>query len=90
MKCPHCLISFHDNREAFPQGEDSDSDWTLMRRTCPSCGRYIFSLYQRYDRFVISGKNHYHYDKEFLCYPKSYSRTPLSKDVPEVYTMKLV
>ncbi len=86
MKCPHCLISFHDNQEATPLGEDSDSDWALMRRVCPSCGRYVLSLYQRFDRYTVGdGKNFYHNKREFLCYPKAYSRAPLSKDVPEIY-----
>ena len=85
MKCPHCLIAFHDNREPFQYGEDGDSSWTLIRRVCPSCMRYIFSLHQRYERYVVGGKNHYHYNKEFLCYPRSYSRAPLSKDVPDSY-----
>jgi len=86
MKCPHCLISFHDDREKIPLHEDCDSDWTLMRRVCPSCGRYILSLFQQYDRYYGSGeKSHYHNKREFFCYPKAYSRVPLSKDVPDTY-----
>jgi len=86
MKCPHCLISFHDNREAIPLNEDCDSDWTLMRRVCPSCRRYILSLFQKYNRYNVGGKqNHYHNNREFFCYPKAYSRAPLSADVPDIY-----
>ncbi len=86
MKCPHCLIAFHDNREDVALGEDSTSRWTLHRRTCPACGKFVFSLYDEYQRQRLShDKNYYHKQREFLCYPKAPSRSPLSPDVPEEY-----
>lgn len=85
MKCPHCLTAFHDNREAQALGEDRTSAWSLLKRTCPECGRFIFSLSERYDRYNIGGTNHYHRQRESLCYPKTISRAPLSAEVPDPY-----
>jgi len=70
----------HDNREDVALGEDRTSKWTLFRRTCPECGRYIFSLFEQYDRYA---QIHYHNRREFLCYPKAPSRAPVPKEVPE-------
>jgi transcriptional regulator NrdR family protein len=83
MKCPHCLIQFHDEVSSQYLGEDSTSEWTLNSRVCPKCGKFIFTLFERYDRYVIGGENRYHNRKEFYCYPKAVSRAPLSTDVPE-------
>lgn len=84
MKCPHCLTAFHDNREAKQLGQDSTSDWTLVKRACPECGRFIFSLFEKYDRYGGSVK-HYHHQREIPCYPKTISRAPLSAEVPNSY-----
>lgn len=85
MKCPHCLISFHDNKESTAIGEDETSKWILNKRTCPACNKYILSFYELYDRYHGPSGYLYHYNREHLCYPKSYSRSPLSIDVPEEY-----
>lgn len=85
MKCPHCLTAFHDNREVTELGEDGTSKWTLFRRTCPECRKFIFSLFERYERFSVGGGNRYHYHRERLCYPKAISRAPLPAEVPEEY-----
>jgi len=83
MKCPHCLVSFHDDVKRTPLGEDSTSNWVLLQRTCPSCGKFIFSLFQQYDRF---GRTHNYYrHREFYCYPRAISRSALSSDVPETF-----
>lgn len=83
MKCPHCLTAFHDARELVELGEDVTSQWTLIKRTCPECKKFIFSLDEKYERFRVSHTNHYHYKRERLCYPRGISRSPLSSDVPE-------
>jgi hypothetical protein len=82
MKCPHCLTAFHDNRDSFSLGEDRYSDWTILRRSCPACGRYIISLSELYDR-ASSGR--YLKNRETLCYPKAPSRVPLPQEVPNEY-----
>ena len=86
MKCPHCLTSFHAVTTQLPVGEDSTSDWALRQRTCPSCGKFILSLFERYDRYRISSKtNGYTNEREVLCYPKAPSRAPLPREVPIEY-----
>jgi len=87
MDCPHCLTAFFDNHELTELGEDSDSKWTLIKRQCPTCRKFIFSLYQRYGRYTVGSGNHYHYNKEFYCYPKAPSRAPLPPEVPEEYAV---
>ena len=79
MRCPHCLTSFHDNLVRQPIGEDKTSDWMLFTRVCPACERYVFSLFERYNRF---GPGHYHSNREISCYPKGVSRAPLGPEVP--------
>jgi len=74
MKCPHCLTAFHDNKNISSLGEDATSAWALIVRTCPECKKFIFSLYERYDRFGNA--------RERLCYPRGISRTPLPPEVP--------
>jgi hypothetical protein len=59
----------------------------LLRRKCPACGCYILSLFERYDRYGAGGKNYYHNQREFLCYPKAVSRAPLPEEVPEKYAV---
>lgn len=85
MKCPHCLIQYHDEVKSTYLGEDSTSEWTLKQRRCPKCGKFIFTLFERFNRYVVVRENHYHNNKEFYCYPKAVSRAPLSSDVPEEF-----
>ena len=79
MKCPHCLTSFHDNVVKNQVGTDRYSSWILFKRECPECGRYILSLFELFPK-EKSQKN-----REFLCYPRAPSRTPLPQEVPENY-----
>jgi Domain of unknown function (DUF4145) len=85
MKCPHCLTCFHDNVERTNIGEDKSSYWQLFKRVCPECGSYILSLFEHYDRYNTASSTAYHSSREFLCYPKAQSRTPLPQEVPESY-----
>jgi len=82
MKCPHCLTAMHDNCELVHIGEDDFSDFTLLRRKCPECGRFILSLQEKYNRF---GSGAYHESRKFLCYPKAPSRTPVPEEVPKEF-----
>lgn len=87
MICTHCLTAFHDNKHLTNLGHDATSQWTLYRRTCPECGKFIFSLYEEYDRYRgIQSIILYHRNREIPCYPKVPSRTPLGKEVPPEYS----
>lgn len=87
MKCPHCLVSFHEQSYSQILGEDKTSRWDVIHRQCPNCRKFIISLqedYERYDR--PDGRGHtYHERREFLCYPKGYTRTPLGPEVPKPF-----
>lgn len=85
MKCPHCLIQFHDEVQRTELGEDSTSRWILHKRACPKCGKFILSLKEHFDRYNVGNGNHYHRNREFYCYPRAVSRSPLSPDVPEQF-----
>jgi hypothetical protein len=85
VKCPHCLIQFHDQVNTIQLGEDSTSEWNLNQRLCAKCGKFIFSLKERYERYVVGNANWYHKSREFYCYPRAVSRSPLSGDVPEQF-----
>ncbi len=84
MKCPHCLEGFHDSRELIELGEDRDSRFKLIKRHCPECNRFIFSIYHEWDRYGRE-KNLYHYNKQVLCYPKTISRSPIPSEVPQEF-----
>ena len=86
MKCPHCLTSFHEQTAETALGEDRTSRWVLRLRTCPACQRFVISLRESYDRFHVGNANHYHNNREFLCYPKAPSRAPLPPEVPSPYS----
>jgi Domain of unknown function (DUF4145) len=66
---------------------DSEGGWNLTRRTCPSCGRFIFKLQ---NGKLISGQQITQgqsgamlYDaREMMVWPKGISRAPLPKEVP--------
>ena len=85
MKCPHCLVDFFEENRPINLGEDATSCWVLNQRTCPTCMKFILSLNERYGRYRAGDRNHYRNTREFLCYPRSFSRTPLSTDVPEEF-----
>ena len=46
MKCPHCLVEFHDNEENIPIGLDIEGNYEIQKMSCPSCKRLIFHLIQ--------------------------------------------
>ncbi len=44
MKCPHCLVQFHDDPRTTRLGPDPDGDRAVMVRTCPSCKKLVIEL----------------------------------------------
>lgn len=83
MKCPHCLVNAHMIPEVVELGQDSTSKWTLFRKKCPSCGKFILSLFEQYERQKSSRSTSYLKKREFLCYPKAPNRVPLSEHIPD-------
>ena len=86
MKCPHCLVEFHDEVEAIPIAHDEDGDWGLLKRLCPNCNRLVLQLAQgkivRYQNGCRDFTEHFN---QALVRPKTTSRAPLSPDVPNEF-----
>jgi len=83
MKCPHCLVEFHDEGKSIYLGVDETANWGMNTCKCPACKKYIFTLYESHD--PVSGPGGviaYNKQRTFLVYPKMYSRAPLSPHVP--------
>ena len=83
MKCPHCLVDFHDKPDGIIIGHDVDGDWGIIKRECSNCHRFVLQLApgQIVD-YHGGGSDFTHAHDEVLIRPKSVSRAPLSPDVP--------
>jgi hypothetical protein len=44
MKCPHCLVEFHEYRQRVPLAADVDGGWCAEHSTCPACMRLVIFL----------------------------------------------
>lgn len=97
MKCPHCLVEFHDNSKYIYIGQDSNGGWGIRSLWCPNpkCKKHIFYLAN--GRFShISGNQHGISigetkfivppdTKETLVRPKGITRTPPPVEVPQEF-----
>lgn len=85
MKCPHCLVDFHDKVSFTHLGKDSKKEWGVARVTCSACGRFVISLVRgdypevNTNNKVVGVGN----AKAMMVYPKGVSRSPVPADVPE-------
>ncbi len=88
MKCPHCLVEFHDQQTFWSVvvGADADQWWILSRRTCPGCNRFVLYLEngaapgpltqaQQNVRMNPGARS-------ILVWPKGVSRAPVPQEVP--------
>ena len=75
MKCPHCLVSFHDswtswffNAKASPMPffADCKAQFSFASTVCPACKQLIFKLYRK----PIPGAA----TAEIIVYPKATAR----------------
>jgi hypothetical protein len=87
MKCPHCLITFHDVRTRHYLGQDPDGHWFIESRTCPSpeCKRDIHVLVRTTAMFQSpDGKDYMEGDirKAYWVWPRATARQPLPIGVP--------
>lgn len=99
MKCPHCLVEFHDNMTTFYIARDIDGKWYLLQRRCPVCRRTIFYLYNdpkeekeqegksqgssRAGMQVTLKAENVPEENSVLIRPKSSSRLPCPPQVPK-------
>lgn len=82
MKCPHCLVSFHDDPNRSFLVEHKNVRFEALESTCPSCDRTIIRLLTSWDKMSSGG---FFKSEDRLVYPKSESRSPLSADVVSPY-----
>ena len=88
MKCPHCLISFHDKPEYIDIEKNVNEEWLISKSRCPECLKLIIYLI---DGKIVSNQIEFisHFSssrKKYLVYPKSISRSPISPDIPNQYS----
>jgi hypothetical protein len=92
MKCPHCLVDFHDEQTLWSVslGDDGEGLWFAERRTCPACKRFVVFLKRGQ---LMQGRNpggqatqniHLHATvaKSLMAWPKGASRAPVPREVP--------
>lgn len=77
MKCPHCLVSFHEQLNTAGLRQDQDSVWSASHTLCPACKKIIVYLVKSHPSGMHIGS--------FMVYPRGISRTPLPVDVPDQY-----
>ncbi|MEX0997376.1 MAG: DUF4145 domain-containing protein [Flavobacteriaceae bacterium] len=93
MKCPHCLVEFHDDRKLTSLGEDVDGKWGVESFICPNpkCKRNIYFLVNGEIYISRNGKsmiettddgNELIFHRE-LIRPKGSSRPPVPIEVPQ-------
>ncbi len=86
MKCPHCMVEFHDSPTHSELGGDIDGEWGIIWRTCPSCDRYVIQLHQR-RRYKTSGGGTITQGRGQgvvrLIHPKAATRPPCPRQVPK-------
>lgn len=83
MKCPHCLVEFHDNQEPIAIGDDKEARWHFIRQTCPACERFVLHLTSQNAAYRADGTRYMtNHRKALLIWPRKPSRIPLPKEVP--------
>jgi hypothetical protein len=85
MKCPHCLVNFHDNPVCHPIGYDATGLYEIQVRTCPSCNKFILHLVN-YNNEPVYTENGDDMVKviysDILFYPRIANRQPVALEVP--------
>lgn len=76
MKCPHCLVEFHDQwSDLGGELTDPDGRWQVQFTKCPACNRRVMKL----RHFQGGGLS------ESLLRPKAPARAPLPTQVPDAF-----
>jgi hypothetical protein len=88
MKCPHCLVDFHDEQTfwSVALSADAEGQWLLTRRTCPACRRFVLYLENGVHFGPISqgqqGARLSVVTRQSMVWPKGVSRAPLPAEIP--------
>jgi hypothetical protein len=83
MKCPHCLVEYHSAPKHIILDTDVEGEWSVFHEICPNhkCKRLIVYLTKGGRDFRNASEIY----KTILVRPKSYSRSPLPKEVPDKF-----
>src|SRR4051812_8956205 len=86
MRCPHCLVEYHEEQKTWTIGKDADGGWILVRMICPACERFTMLLlngpdpvYDHYGKIVKFGEE----PDGRMVYPKGSRRPPCPVEVPK-------
>ncbi len=93
MKCPHCLVEFHDEKEITILEGDIQGQWAIETYICPNpnCKKSIYylinaKLSQSRNTYrwniILDSKGEEQVFKRELVRPKGSSRPPVPKEVP--------
>lgn len=89
MKCPHCLVKFHDQVGEIDLGEDVNFQWKIIKRCCPDCEKFIFHLrnftYKSFGSTYIPETI-----SEILIRPKVANRNPVPQEVPPQFSVDYI
>ena len=91
MKCPHCLVSFHDRWSSWASSDgrrvhlDCKAEFHLSSTVCPACDQLIFKMNRKLLRMVTpTGKTGDEVVRQIIFYPKSTAR-PIPPEVGEEF-----
>lgn len=86
MKCPHCLVEFHDTASIIPLPNDSSGGWYIEAIQCanPRCLKGIFYVVNGHHEFNYAAQRHIigKPKTKTLVYPKGIMRAPVPIEVP--------
>ena len=86
MKCPHCLVEFHDQEKTTLLTKDVDGWWGIVSRHCPRCERAIYSLAKGDAKSGPQGSQAFRNPRdEVLIRPRASSRAPVPPQVPKEF-----
>lgn len=83
MKCPHCLVAFHDKEEEKYLGQDCEGPWGISTVKCPTCDRMIvffgraIMLRSHQGGIYMQG-----FESKVLVRPRASMRPPAPPEVP--------
>lgn len=75
MKCPHCLVDFHESWASSYLGADTEASWRLAQTTCSACGRFTLDLMAETEGGETA---------EWRVWPRATAR-PVPPEVPSPY-----
>lgn len=85
MKCPHCLIAFHEQVTESPIGDDIEGRWSVLRCTCPACKKLVLFLRVRQLTTIGNQSMPIGEPTDSLVRPKGSTRSPCPVEVPAPY-----